>query len=275
MKPEAIKGKVQAEKALLNKLTRLTKQVSLGNYTKARSLFELTITATHPKVIAELAESFGMMIVKVESREFKLEQLVEALENTCRNLTAAKKALESFNQTLGKKVKEQTEQWHHKNSELTHTLQMLKTEIKERRQAEKKSRQLYDQLEEANRKLMDAYLWMRQKKDRLAARQYTESIVFLVEDDGRICGVTENAVELTKKKRSDLDNCHIQDVLTTVKGQTFEAILRQARPKLSYLTNLQLKDQPDNQTLYEAKLTRVALDGKRLITIVLHEPVEK
>ena len=63
---------------------------------------------------------------------------------------------------------------------------------------------LFAQLEEANRKLMDASLWMRQKKNQLAARQYVESIVFLVDDEGRIFGITENAMEMTKKSRSDL-----------------------------------------------------------------------
>lgn len=273
VKKEMKKG--NADNLLLNKLTRLTEQVARGNYTGAKNVFELTKTATYPKSITDLAEAFGMMIVKVESREFKLEQFVDDLEKSCKELTAAKKALEVFNQTLDRRVQDRTEQWHQKNDELRRTLQLLKKEIKERRQAEKNLKELYEQLEEANRKLMDAYLWMRQRKDRLAARQYVESIVFLVNDDGHICGVTENAMEITKKSRSDLHNCNIQDIFTLQEGQTFKGILHQVRPKMSCLTNLQLRDMGSHQPFYEAKLSRVAVEGKRLISIDLHEPIDK
>jgi len=273
MKKEMKKG--NTDNMLLNKLTRLTEQVSRGNYTGAKNVFELTKTAVYPKSITDLAEAFGMMIVKVESREFRLVQLVDDLEKSYKELTAAKKALELFNQTLDRRVQDRTEQWHQKNDELKRTLKLLKKEIKERRQAEKNLKKLYEQLEEANRKLLDAYLWMRQRKDRLAARQYVESIVFLVNDDGRICGVTENAMEITKKSRSDLHNYDIQNIFTPQDGQTFKGILHQVQPKMSYLTNLQLRDLGSHQPFYEAKLSRVAVDGKRLISIDLHEPIDK
>lgn len=263
------------DRILLNRLTRVTKEVSWGNYAKARKLFELTKTDTYPKTIAELAEAFGMMLVKVESREFKLAQLVEDMEKSYKELITAQKALDASNRTLERRVRDRTAQWNQKNLELTHTLQLFKKEIGERKQADKELKKLNKQLEEVNRKLMDAYLLMRQKKDRLAARQYVESIVFWVDDEGRICGVTENSIEMTGKSRSDLHNCNIREVLEPQKGQTFNGIMRQVRPRMPYLTNLMFKGQPDNQLFYEAKLTRVVVDEKRLISIVMHEPLEK
>jgi len=261
--------------ALFRKLTRLTMQVSMGNYTIAKNIFNLTKTDTYPKAITDLAEAFGMMIVKVESREFKLELLVDDLEKSCREMAAAKKALEGFKQTLERRVQDRTARWHQKNEELKGTLKLLKKEIKERKQAEKVQKELCEQLEEANRKLMDAYLCMRQRKDQLAARHYAESIVFLVDDDGHICGVTEKAMNMTNKSRSYLHNANIQDFLEPREGQgqTLKDIMRQAHPKMPHLTNLQLKSAGSRQISYEAKLTRVSVDKKRLISIVLYEQV--
>ena len=38
--------------------------------------------AAIPAFFSELAESFGMMLVKVEAREFRLKEIIEELEET-------------------------------------------------------------------------------------------------------------------------------------------------------------------------------------------------
>jgi hypothetical protein len=43
-------------------------------------LFELSKKGRYPGVLSELAESFGMMMVKVEAREFRLKEIIEDLE---------------------------------------------------------------------------------------------------------------------------------------------------------------------------------------------------
>jgi hypothetical protein len=45
-------------------------------------LFSLSQTDRFPGLFTELAESFGMMMVKVEAREFRLKQIIEELEKT-------------------------------------------------------------------------------------------------------------------------------------------------------------------------------------------------
>jgi hypothetical protein len=258
------------ERALLRKLTGLTKQISRGNYAQAKKLFELTAICTYPKQISELAESFGMMIVKVESREFKLEQLIDDLERSCKELSAAKKKLEVFNQTLERQVFDRTEQLHGKNNELNQALKNLKQENKERKLAEKNLKQLNRQIEVTNQKLQDAYLWMREKKDHLEARKYKESIIFLTADDGRLCGFTEHAREITKKSCADLQDGYIQDFLVSSEGQEFKDLIRQVRPRMSHLATFRLKDRPEDGPVYEAKLTHMVIEGKRLFYIVLY-----
>jgi len=73
---------------LLAHLIELTRDVSQGVYDRAGEVFEFTKTGEYPERIVELAESFGMMIVKVEGREFQLEQIIEELRQKNEELEA-------------------------------------------------------------------------------------------------------------------------------------------------------------------------------------------
>ena len=69
---------------LFEMLNACCKKIASGKYVKEDSerLFELSKKERYPGVLSELAESFGMMMVKVEAREFKLKQIIEELEQT-------------------------------------------------------------------------------------------------------------------------------------------------------------------------------------------------
>lgn len=64
---------------LLGQLIELTREVSQGRYDNSRAIFEFTKERQYPKLIVDLAESFGMMIVQIEAREFRLEEMIEDL----------------------------------------------------------------------------------------------------------------------------------------------------------------------------------------------------
>lgn len=63
-------------------LNNTCQKIAAGRYDKkdASMLFELAKKGRYPSFLAELAESFGMMLVKVEAREYKLNQTIEELE---------------------------------------------------------------------------------------------------------------------------------------------------------------------------------------------------
>jgi class 3 adenylate cyclase len=93
--------------ALINSLVELTRKVSLGEYDEADKLFEFTKQGKYPPLIHQLAEAFGMMIVKVEGREFHLEQIIEELAAKNRELEATLRRvhlLESVRNQLSKFV---------------------------------------------------------------------------------------------------------------------------------------------------------------------------
>jgi membrane protease YdiL (CAAX protease family) len=53
-----------------------------GNYDEAGQIFEYANPEVYPPKVAELAEGFGMMAVKLEAREIHLQQLVEELQES-------------------------------------------------------------------------------------------------------------------------------------------------------------------------------------------------
>ncbi len=67
---------------LIEMLNRCCKKIASGKYemADAERLFELAKKGRYPGFLSELAESFGMMMVKVEAREFRLKQIIEELE---------------------------------------------------------------------------------------------------------------------------------------------------------------------------------------------------
>ena len=87
---------------LFEMLNSSCRKIASGKYDKmdAEKLFELAKKGRYPAFLAELAESFGMMLVKVEAREFRLKQTIEELEET-------KTKLEEHSQGLERKMTEQ------------------------------------------------------------------------------------------------------------------------------------------------------------------------
>jgi len=69
---------------LLDMMNSSFKKIASGDYDKkdVEKLFELSKTGKYPSLFSEMAESFGMMMVKVEAREFHLKQIIEELKKT-------------------------------------------------------------------------------------------------------------------------------------------------------------------------------------------------
>ncbi|MDO9578766.1 MAG: hypothetical protein Q7J16_12860, partial [Candidatus Cloacimonadales bacterium] len=94
-------------------------------------------------------ESFGMMIVKVEARELRLEQIIEKLQNLNAHLqsefdtrTKIEKELQGYRDNLESLIRERTD-------ELMKTNEMLKIEILERQAIDEDRKKLVDDLQEA------------------------------------------------------------------------------------------------------------------------------
>lgn len=93
--------------AIIGQLVELTRKIARGRYDDVDELFELTREGEYPPEIVELAEAFGMMIVQVEGREYRLEEIIQELEAKNRELEATLekvRLLQSIRDHLGKFV---------------------------------------------------------------------------------------------------------------------------------------------------------------------------
>ena len=68
--------------SLLDYLKQVAEEVSRRKYSRPDKIFELSKTNIYPDKISDLAESFGMMIVKVEAREIRLQRAVDRLRKS-------------------------------------------------------------------------------------------------------------------------------------------------------------------------------------------------
>ena len=86
---------------LFEMLNSVCKRIAAGQYEKsdADRLFEFAKRERYPSLLAELAESFGMMLVKVEAREFERSQIIKELEK-------ANAKLEDYSEGLEKHIEE-------------------------------------------------------------------------------------------------------------------------------------------------------------------------
>jgi len=90
---------------LLDRLIAVAEDLSMGRYGKYDDIFELTKSGQYPPLIARFAESFGMMAVKVEAREYRLEQIIEELRATELQLRTAREQLARENSSLKKNLR--------------------------------------------------------------------------------------------------------------------------------------------------------------------------
>ncbi len=86
---------------LLRQLIHLANDVATGRYDRAGEVFEFTKSGTYPDLIVELAESFGLMIVKVEAREYQLEQIIAHLEGKNAELERTLRRVELLERVKG------------------------------------------------------------------------------------------------------------------------------------------------------------------------------
>jgi len=90
---------------LLDRLIAVTEEISKGRFGQYDDIFELTKSGQYPPLIARFAESFGMMAVKVEAREYRLEQIIEELRATELQLRTAREQLARENSSLKKNLR--------------------------------------------------------------------------------------------------------------------------------------------------------------------------
>jgi len=78
----------EIDPTVIRTLTEHANEIVAGSYKNVDKVFALTDKTKHAPDLAELAESFGMMSVKIEAREYALEQKIEELRQKNEQIAA-------------------------------------------------------------------------------------------------------------------------------------------------------------------------------------------
>ncbi|MDL2267088.1 sigma-54 dependent transcriptional regulator [Desulfovibrio sp. OttesenSCG-928-G15] len=87
-------------------LVEICEQIALGNYEKAKELFEFSSREQADEVNRLLAEALSMMLVRIEAREFERDRLLAAVSEAQEELERHRGRLAEENKRLRAKVRE-------------------------------------------------------------------------------------------------------------------------------------------------------------------------
>ena len=142
-------------------------------------------------------------------------------------------------------------------------------DITQWKQSEKKMAELYEQLKEANMSLSLGYAAEKGHKDALKTVLYEEQTGFLIDNTGKIIGITEKARETTGRSRLELLRSNFIDLLISGSRSQFENDLRSSMIEGACQTTLTL-DAPDKgESVFDASIMRVNMEAQKNILILL------
>lgn len=142
-------------------------------------------------------------------------------------------------------------------------------DITQWKQAEKKMAELYEQLKDANISLSFGYAAEKGHKDALKSVLYEEQTGILIDNTGKIIGITEKARETTGMSRLELLRSNFIDLLVSDSRAQFENDLRSAMIEGVSQTTLTL-DVPDKgESIFDAGIMRINMEERKNILILL------
>ncbi len=97
----------KSETVFLNALIDLCENLAFGKTADENTLFSLTRQGAAPDHFVRLAEAFGMMLVKVEAREFHRAELIKTLQIRNEELENARRLLAERNVQLARNLQEE------------------------------------------------------------------------------------------------------------------------------------------------------------------------
>lgn len=179
----------------------------------------------------------------------------------------AEEALQKAHDELEKRVRGRT-------AELSQANAQLRREISERKEAEERLKTAHQKLAEANKDLRLAYAMMRDWKDRLSTQLSGERIGFLLDESGRICGVTDKAMEYTKKTRSELIGKDITDLVEKRTRPLLKDAIRDAWIGVSSQTSCVVEGRQPALGQFQLQVMRMVSEGGKMLLAILR-PSEK
>ena len=126
-----------------------------------------------------------------------------------------------------------------------------------------------ERLAHANEKLELAYAWMRDNRDDLRQQMYEEDIGFLIDQDGRIEGVTDRALVVMKESRDALIGGNLTHLMRQDAQEDFARVLKQAWKGITHHLTVSMIISEGAERKFDMQFTRLVVSGKKLLLVIL------
>jgi len=131
---------------ILDHLIKAVKNAAANSYDPDKSIFELAKAGKYSEQVTDLAESFGMMIVKLEARELQLEQTIQELKNVHHQLKQELQKKQDTAWALQKERNRLEDLVRERRGEIVKSNHKLQIEILSRKRIEEEREQLIYEL---------------------------------------------------------------------------------------------------------------------------------
>ena len=158
-----------------------------------------------------------------------------------------------------------------RTAELSKSNELLKEEITERKRTEAELKKVHEELTEANKNLGLAYSQMRDWKDRLSKRLYGEEIGFLLDEDAKILGVTEKAVETFDYTRSELMGKNFVDFVDENLREGLSQTIRESGIGIFTHISVTISENIDQPQTYDTRLMPISMGQGKMLLALMHK----
>jgi len=134
------------------------------------------------------------------------------------------------------------------------------------------TKRVRDTLKNANRELVRAYAHMRERKDQLSMQQFEEEIGFLIDEKGRVLGVTEKGLKVTGKNRAELLGQNIQELVDENSRDKLKASMRDAGSRILGQTSLRMIFKQLDRQIFETRLMHMNMKQGPALLVLMRSP---
>ncbi|MDQ5986400.1 MAG: hypothetical protein CSYNP_02124 [Syntrophus sp. SKADARSKE-3] len=142
-------------------------------------------------------------------------------------------------------------------------------DITERKRMEDDLLSLNIELQESNRKIREAYQWMRNSRDLLRNCFYREDIAFLVDREGQVEWVSEKVLEYTGKARNELTAGNITDLIEPSSRENLRQALKHAWIGSIDSINIEANFVMAKEKLFGTRISRLTCSEQRRLLVLL------
>ena len=134
---------------------------------------------------------------------------------------------------------------------------------------------MHDQVKEANKNLGLAYAQMRDWKDRLGIQLQGEEIGFLLDENGKILGITDRVLQITGRNTIELLGSDIMELMEQNSRQGLNKAIKDACLGIFNQTSFSMIGTQIKHKGFEAKLLPVSVARGKMILVLIRKSDKK